>query len=75
MGEWIVFYDFRYLKPQRGFWLNLHRVDSITGVGGLVQMSVYVNSDWKGAQTAVRLVQHYDGMVACYKIEKEIDFA
>lgn len=73
VGQWIVIYDFPKIKSRTKFWTNLHRLRSKTGVGGLIQYSVFITPDKKTATSAVKLVQHYDGEVECFKVEEEID--
>ena len=72
IGQWVVLYDFPKMKPSTKFWTNLHRLQSITGVGGLVQYSAFVTTDKKNAISVVKLVHHYDGEVKFYKIEEEL---
>ena len=72
-GQWMVIYDFPQMKPQIEFWRNIHRLKSLSGVGGLVQYSVFMTPDRNAALTMLRLVQHYDGEVLAYKLGEEIE--
>lgn len=71
-GHWMVIYDFPQMKPQAGFWRNIHRLRVISGAGVLVQYSAFLTTDRNAALTILRLVQHYDGEVMAYKLGEEI---
>jgi len=72
-GQWMVIYDFPQMKPQAGFWRNIHRLRVISGAGVLVQYSVFLTTDRNAALIVLRLVQHYNGEVLAYKLGDEIE--
>ena len=55
-GQWMVIYDFPQMKPQAGFWRNIHRLRVISGAGVLVQYSSFLTTDRNAALTMLRLV-------------------
>ena len=54
-------------KPPTKFWDNLKRLQSLTGEGTLVQYSVFMTGDMRGALAAVDLVKHYKGDVMLFR--------
>ena len=58
---WLVVYDFTRSKPPTKFWDNLKRLQDMTDEGSLVQYSVFMTRDKRGAHAAVDLVKHYRG--------------
>jgi len=68
-GTWLVLYDFKS-KPNPRFWSNLKGVKKLTGAGSLVQYSVFMTENKRGALTVVKLARHYGGKVLLYKVEK-----
>ena len=66
-STWLVVYDFTGSRPPTKFWDNLKRLQSLTGEGTLVQYSVFMTRDMRGALTAVDLVKHYKGDVILFK--------
>ena len=54
-------YDFTRSKPTTKFWDNLKRLQDRTDEGSLVQYSVFMTRDKRGAYAAVDLVKHYRG--------------
>jgi len=71
-GTWIVLYDFKGIKPSSKYWQNLKRVISLTGDSSLIQYSVFMTRDKRGAITATRLARHYGAEVMAYKVEESI---
>ena len=59
-STWLVVYDFTRSKPPTKFWDNLKRLQTISE-GSLVQYSVFMTPDMRGALAAVDLVKHYKG--------------
>jgi hypothetical protein len=62
---WLVVYDFT--KPPTRFWDNLGRLLDMTDAGALVQYSVFMTRDMRGAYAAVDLVKHYRGDVMLFQ--------
>ena len=69
-GTWIVLYDFKGVKPNPKFWVNLKRLRSLAGSGSLVQYSVFMTRSRKGAIAAVKLARHYGGEVMVFQGEE-----
>ena len=65
-----MLYDFKGVKPNPKFWVNLKRLIGIVGSGSLVQYSVFMTGSRRGAVVAVRLVRHYGGEVMVFKGEE-----
>ena len=57
----LVVYDFTRSRPPTKFWDNLKRLQDMTNEGTLVQYSVFMTHDMRGALAAVDLVKHYKG--------------
>ncbi|MCK4702403.1 hypothetical protein KAT55_03495, partial [Candidatus Bathyarchaeota archaeon] len=68
-SAWLVVYDFTKTKPPTKFWDNLKRLQILTGEGSLVQYSVFLTHDMRGALAAADLVKHYKGDVMLFKGE------
>ena len=68
-STWLVVYDFTRSRPPTRFWDNLKRLQILTGEGTLVQYSVFMTRDMRGALAAVDLVKHYKGDVMLFKGE------
>ena len=66
-STWLVVYDFTRSRPPTKFWDNLKRLQSLTGAGTLVQYSVFMTRDMRGALAAVDLVKHYKGDVMLFR--------
>ena len=66
-STWLVVYDFTKSRPPTKFWDNLKRLQDMTGEGSLVQYSVLVTHDMRGALAAVDLVKHYKGDVILFR--------
>jgi len=64
-STWLVVYDFT--KPPTRFWDNLKRLQEMTDEGALVQYSVFLTRDMRGALAAVDLVKHYRGDVMLFE--------
>lgn len=59
-STWLVVYDFTRSRPPTRFWDNLKRLQTISE-GSMVQYSVFMTHDMRGALAAVDLVKHYKG--------------
>ena len=68
-STWLVVYDFTRSRPPTRFWDNLKRLQEMIGEGSLVQYSVFMTRDMRGALAAVDLVKHYKGDVMLFKGE------
>jgi hypothetical protein len=66
-STWLVVYDFTKSKPPTRFWDNLRRLQDFTDAGALVQYSVFMTRDKRGAYAAVDLVKYYKGDVMLFK--------
>ena len=69
-GTWLMLYDFKNMKPNSKFWLNLKRIQTLTGKGSLIQYSVFTTDSKRGAITAVKLAKHYGAQVKLFKVEE-----
>ena len=69
-GTWIVLYDFKGIKPNSKFWVNIRRLIGLAGSGSLVQYSVFMTRSKRGAVATVKLVRHYGGEVMVFKGEE-----
>ncbi|EMR73347.1 hypothetical protein MCGE09_00464 [Thaumarchaeota archaeon SCGC AB-539-E09] len=67
---WIVLYDFKGIKPNPKFWVNLRRLKGLSGSGSLVQYSVFMTRSRRGAAVAVMLARHYGGEVMVFRGEE-----
>lgn len=65
-NTWLIVYDFPGMKPSGKFYDNLHRINSLSGEGQLVQQSMYMTRDQRGAKAIRDLVKHYDGTVMMF---------
>jgi hypothetical protein len=65
-STWLVVYDFTKSKPPTNFWDNLKRLQNLSE-GSLVQYSVFMTRDMRGAYAAVDLVKHYKGDALLFK--------
>ena len=65
----LVVYDFQDVKPVTKFYDNINRVKTLTGDGQLIQYSVYLTKDQRGAKTIRDLVHHYGGQVFIFRGE------
>jgi len=66
-STWLVVYDFTRSRPPTKFWDNLKRLQDMTNEGTLVQYSVFMTHDMRGALAAVDLVKHYKGDVMLFR--------
>ena len=66
-STWLVVYDFTESRPPTKFWDNLRRLQDLAGEGTLVQYSVFMTRDMRGALAAVDLVKHYKGDVMLFR--------
>jgi hypothetical protein len=62
----LVVYDFTVSRPPTKFWDNLKRLQDLSE-GSLVQYSVFMTRDMRGALAAVDLVKHYKGDVMLFR--------
>jgi len=69
-ATWIVFYDFRGVKPNPRFWKNVRRLIGLVGGSSMVQYSVFMTRSRRGAITAVKLARHYGAEVVAFRGEK-----
>jgi hypothetical protein len=67
--SWIVLYDFKGIKPNSKFWVNLKRLIGLVGDGSLIQYSVFMTRSRRGALVAVKLARHYGADVMVFKGE------
>jgi hypothetical protein len=65
-STWLVVYDFTKSKPPTNFWDNLKHLQNLSE-GSLVQYSVFMTRDMRGAYAAVDLVKHYKGDALLFK--------
>ena len=66
---WLIIYDFTGMKPTGKFYDNLNRIKTLAEDGQMVQYSVYMTRDQRGAKAMRDLVKHYDGQVMMFKGE------
>lgn len=71
-GRYVLAYDFRGRVSNR-FWSNLDIVLGRRGGGRAVQRSVVLVSSERAARIIARLVRHYGGEAAAFKVEGELD--
>ena len=69
-GNWIVLYDFKGMKPSSKYWHNLKRLTSLVGESSLIQYSVFMTKDKRGAITATKLAKHYGTETRTFKAEE-----
>jgi len=67
-GTWLVMYDFKS-KPNPRFWGNVKRLIGLVGEGSLVQYSVFMTRNKRGAMAAERIARHYGASVMVFKGE------
>ena len=60
-------YDLTRFKPPTKFWDNLKRLQDMTDKSALIQYSVFMTRDMRGALAAADLVKHYEGDVFLYR--------
>ena len=66
-STWLVVYNFTRSRPPTKFWDNLKRLQDMTDEGSLIQYSVFMTRDTRGALAAVDLVKHYKGDAMLFK--------
>ncbi len=69
-GTWLVLYDFKGVKANSKFWINMKRVEDLVGGGSLIQYSVFTTASKRGAITLRRLAEHYGGETILYRAER-----
>lgn len=69
-GTWLVLYDFRGVKVDGKFWVNMKRVGNLVNGGSLIQYSVFTTGSKRGAITVSRLAEHYGGEAILYRAER-----
>ncbi len=69
-GTWLVLYDFKGVKANSKFWMNMKRVGDLVDVGSLIQYSVFTTASKRGAITVLRLAEHYGGETILYRAER-----
>jgi len=69
-GTWLVLYDFKGVKANSKFWINMKRVEDLVGGGSLIQYSVFTTASKRGAITVLRLAEHYGGETILYRAER-----
>lgn len=69
-GTWLVLYDFKGMKTNSKFWINMKRVEDLVGGGSLIQYSVFTTASKRGAITVLRLAEHYRGETILYRAER-----
>jgi len=69
-GTWIVLYDFKGIKPSSKYWYNLKRLIALTEESSLIQYSVFMTNDKRGAITATKLAKHYGANIRAFKAEE-----
>ena len=72
-GTWIVFYDFKAMKPNPRFWKNMNRLINLLDDSSMIQYSVFTTTQRRGAKTAKKLAKHYGAEVKVFKGE-EVEF-
>jgi hypothetical protein len=69
-GTWLVLYDFKGVKANSKFWMNMKRVGDLVDGGSLTQYSVFTTASKRGAVTVLRLAEHYGGETILYRVER-----
>ena len=69
-GTWLVLYDFKGVKANSKFWVNMKRVENLVDGGSLIQYSAFTTESKRGAITVSRLAEHYGGETLLYKAER-----
>ena len=69
-GTWLVLYDFKGVKANSKFWMNMKRVGDLVEGGSLVQYSVFKTASKRGAITVLRLAEHYGRETILYRAER-----
>lgn len=65
---WLVVYDFIGFKPSHRFWDNLERLTEALG-GSLIQYSVFLAADSRGALAVSQLAKQYGAEVQSFRAE------
>jgi len=71
-GLYVLAYDFGSRISNR-FWSNLNIVLKRGGGGHAFQRSIVLVTSEKATRIIAKLVKHYGGEAAAFKIEKELD--
>ena len=66
---WLVIYDFQNTKPPTKLYDNIKRIKTLAEDGELIQFSVYMTRDQRGAKAVRDLIRHYDGQVTVFRGE------
>ena len=69
-GTWLVLYDFKGVKANSKFWMNMKRVGDLVEGGSLVQYSVFKTASKRGAITVFRQAEHYGRETILYRAER-----
>ena len=69
-GTWLVLYDFKGVKANSKFWVNMKRVENLVDGGSLIQYSAFSTGSKRGAITVSKLVKHYGGESLLYRAER-----
>ena len=69
-GTWLVLYDFKGIKANSKFWINIKRVENLVDGGSLIQYSVFTTASKRGAITVLRLAEHYGAETILYRAER-----
>ena len=69
-GTWLVLYDFKGIKANSKFWINIKRVENLVDGGSLIQYSVFTTASKRGAITVLRLAKHYGAETILYRAER-----
>jgi len=69
-GTWLVLYDFKGMKANSKFWINMKRVEDLVDGGSLIQYSVFKTASKRGAITVLRLAEHYGAETILYRAER-----
>ena len=67
---WLVLYDFKGIKANSKFWINIKRVENLVDGGSLIQYSVFTTVSKRGAITVLRLAKHYGAETILYRAER-----
>ena len=68
-STWLVIYDFQNSKPPTKLYDNIKRIKTFAEDGELIQFSVYMTRDQRGAKAVRDLIRHYDGQVTVFRGE------
>ena len=69
-GAWLVLYDFKGIKANSKFWINMKRVEVLVDGGSLIQYSVFTTDSKRGAITVLRLAKHYGAETILFRAER-----